>query len=222
MTNRRLLPIFLFVFALLCRTADAAPLGKVVRILDGTTVVVDFAGTQLPVRLAGIEIPQGTEASGRSYESIARQYLDAELLSRFVLLEYDPRLPRTDRDGRTVAQLYRSPDALFVTGAMIRAGIAVVSRQERCAFTPALLDAQRHARGAGAGYWNETGVASTLFDNSPNVKYLGTFNPEEVAAAQRSGRKVALPSAPKTPAAAKPRAKSTQPQQPIVVIVREE
>jgi endonuclease YncB( thermonuclease family) len=222
MTIRRLFPVSLFLFVLLhSTTAIAAPMGKVVRVIDGRTVVVDLAGTQLPVRLAGIEIPQGSDPAGRSYESIARQFLEKELLTRFVLFEYDPTLARTDSDGRAVAQLYRSPDAVFVAREMIRSGIAVVSHSERCAFTAAFLDVERHARGAGAGYWNETGVANPLlFAGAPNIKYLGTLDPEQVASAQRSSRAGKKGMAPA--ANSKSRTKGKKPQQPIVVIVQTE
>jgi endonuclease YncB( thermonuclease family) len=223
MTIRRLFTVSLFLFALLYSTAAiAGPMGKVVRVIDGRTVVVDLAGTQLPVRLAGIEIPQGSDPTGRSYESIARQFLEKELVTRFVLFEYDPMLPRTDSEGRALAQLYRSPDAVFVTREMIRSGIAVVSHAERCAFTTAFLDVERHARGAGAGYWNETGVAAPLlFAGAPNIKYLGTLDPEQVASAQRSSRTTKKGAA-KAATNGKTRSKGKKPQQPIVVIVQTE
>jgi endonuclease YncB( thermonuclease family) len=222
MMNRRLFTISLALSALLSPAAAiAAPMGKVVRVLDGRSVVVDLAGTQLPVRLAGIEVPQGSDAAGRSYESAARQFLESELLTRWVLLEYDAVLPHTGSDGRAVAQLYRSPDAVFVAREMIRAGLAVVSHAERCAFTAAFVDAERQARGAGAGYWNDTGLAASLpFATSPTIKYLGTLDPEQVASAQRAGRAGKKGMAPA--ANGKSRTKGKKPQQPIVVIVQTE
>ena len=91
---------------LLCLAMSAqAAMERVARIVDSRTIVVIRNGAEADVRLSGVIVPPAEEAA-------ARQYLRTELLARWVLIDPDRGL------GAPYAFVYRSPDALFVNGAV--------------------------------------------------------------------------------------------------------
>lgn len=94
---------FLFLVCLAVR-AEAA-MERVARIVDSRTIAVYRNGHEADVRLAGVVVPPAEEAA-------AVDYLRRELLGRWVLIEPDAAL------GDPWAFVYRSPDALFVNGAV--------------------------------------------------------------------------------------------------------
>ncbi len=143
--------------------------GRVVRVVDGDTVIVAVAGATGPVRLIGIDTPEtvaphrpvecyGPEASARLKHllppgSPVRLWRDVE--------------PR-DRFGRLLAYVQRAGDGLFVNLDQVRAGAAIAK-----AFPPntwyraAFEDAQSRARAAGRGLWGTCGGADVPLAPAP-------------------------------------------------------
>jgi len=80
---------------------SAAPMVRVISIKDSRTVVVDDRGVAAEVTLAQVVIPPAEEEA-------AAAYLRKTLVNSWVMMERDER----------GAYLYRSPDALFVNGAL--------------------------------------------------------------------------------------------------------
>jgi hypothetical protein len=91
---------FLFIF-LIAVSAQAAPMFRVIKIVDPTTIIVEREGVRSEVHLAGIEITDRNNAFAS---------LSWTLASSWVMIE----------DGR----VYRSPDALFVNEELVRKGFA--------------------------------------------------------------------------------------------------
>ena len=89
---------------------------KVVRIIDGDTVLISIDGEDTRVRLIGINTPERDEANGKDATTFIQNLLKGES----VYLKYGTE--RKDFYGRTLAYLYRAPDGLFVNLEIVRQG----------------------------------------------------------------------------------------------------
>ena len=87
---------------------------KVVRVIDGDTVKIDYNGKATNVRLIGVDTPEivhpskPVEAYGKEASNFTKNLLQGES----VYLRFD--IDKTDKYGRLLAYLYRAPDGLFV------------------------------------------------------------------------------------------------------------
>lgn len=96
---------------------------KVIRVVDGDTVRIDYEGTETTVRLIGVDTPETVhprrpeEEYGKEAAMFTRNLLQGES----VYLRFDPQ-NTTDIFGRTLAYLYRAPDGLFVNLEIVRQG----------------------------------------------------------------------------------------------------
>src|SRR5262249_8329161 len=95
---------------------------KVVRVIDGDTVVISLDGKETRVRLIGVDTPETVhprkpvEISGTEASVITTNLLKGES----VFIEYAQQ--KKDKYGRTLAYLFRAPDGLFVNLEIIRQG----------------------------------------------------------------------------------------------------
>ena len=102
---------------------------KVVRIIDGDTVKIDYRGKATNVRLIGVDTPETVHPS-KSVEVYGKEASDFTknlLLGESVYLRFDT--DRTDTFGRLLAYLYRAPDGLFVNLEIVRQGYGHVYTQ---------------------------------------------------------------------------------------------
>ena len=95
---------------------------KVIRVIDGDTVKIDYNGKATNVRLIGVDTPETVhpnkpvEAYGKEASNFTKNLLRGES----VYLRFDTN--RTDTFGRLLAYLYRAPDGLFVNLEIVRQG----------------------------------------------------------------------------------------------------
>lgn len=95
---------------------------KVVQIIDGDTVKIDYNGKSTNVRLIGVDTPETVhpnkpvEFYGKEASNFTKNLLQGES----VYLRYD--VERTDQYGRLLAYVYRVPDGLFVNLEIVRQG----------------------------------------------------------------------------------------------------
>lgn len=89
---------------------------KIVRIVDGDTVIISYEGEDTSVRLIGIDTPEPNEDYGKEAASFIQNLLQGE----FVYLRFGKE--KTDIYGRMLAYLYRAPDGLFVNLEIVRQG----------------------------------------------------------------------------------------------------
>ncbi len=95
---------------------------KVIRTIDGDTIVVSVKGGEVTVRLIGVDTPEtvhpnkGVEYFGKEASRFTRNLLKGES----VYLEYEQ--DRFDKHGRTLAYAFRAPDGLFVNLEIVRQG----------------------------------------------------------------------------------------------------
>ena len=125
----------LFVFAVLGVLPDVSPpvaypvedfsgdiAYRVLRVVDGDTVEIDFQGKATKVRLIGVDTPETVHPSKpvEAYGKEASNFTKNLLIGEFVYLRFD--VDRTDNFGRLLAYLYRAPDGLFVNLEIVRQG----------------------------------------------------------------------------------------------------
>src|SRR3954471_8157355 len=79
-----------------------AGMAHIVSVVDSHTLVIEEQHVRVPVRLAGVAVPQSDEAA-------AVEFLRRTTASGWVLVEHDSA-------HRDEVWLYRSPDGLFVNG----------------------------------------------------------------------------------------------------------
>ena len=121
---------------------------QVVRITDGDTIRVSFAGgTNLALRYIGIDTPETDEA----FFQEAAAYNEQLILGQTVYLETD--VSETDRYGRLLRHVWLA-DGRLVSEELVAAGLAVASTYPPdVKYQARFLDAERVARGAGLGFW---------------------------------------------------------------------
>ena len=95
---------------------------KVVRVIDGDTVKIDYNGKATNVRLIGVDTPETVHPSKpvEAYGKEASNFTKNLLLGESVYLRFDT--DRMDTFGRLLAYLYRAPDGLFVNLEIVRQG----------------------------------------------------------------------------------------------------
>ena len=136
---------------------------RVIRVIDGDTIVVSQAGKSVRVRLIGVDCPEAG-GRGKPVEWFAREstaYVRSLLDNRSVYLEFDPTGNKIDRYGRTLAHVYRVPDRLWINREIISRGYGFALTRYPFAYLDEFRQAERSAREAGRGLW-ETGKGAEL------------------------------------------------------------
>lgn len=127
---------------------------RVESVHDGDTVTVRFAdGHAEHVRLLGIDAP---ELSQGMWGRAAQVMLSGEVLGKTVILETEPVKP--DPYGRTLGYL-RTRRGMTVNEQMLTDGAAFYYDPGKpLMLTPALLQAEEHARDHRLGVWSAAGL----------------------------------------------------------------
>jgi micrococcal nuclease len=142
---------------------DDAPPGpggaRVVRVVDGDTLVVRLGGTEETVRVLGIDTPEthhpdkpvecyGPEASARM----------AELLPAGTAVRLERDVELHDTFGRLLAHVVRLPDGERVGLTLVEEGYADTLRiPPNTSLSGELAAARDRARDAGLGLWGACG-----------------------------------------------------------------
>lgn len=118
--------------------------GRVVRVVDGDTLVVERDGAQVKIRLFGIDAPERTQPFGKEATHFLRQQVQGKNLLIHTKV--------TDRYNRIVASV-TSQTGESVDAAMVQAGLAwhykKYSKDEN------LANLENHARQKGMGLWSQ-------------------------------------------------------------------
>jgi len=143
--------ISVFLLALVCGHAFAATLtGKVVRVVDGDTLVVLSEGdAQHKIRLAGIDAPE----RGQPYGRTSKSHLSERVAGRFVVVDWQKR----DRYARIVGKVVLAGEDVCLE--QVEAGLAWHYKRYQAEQTPAdreaYAQAEEEAREARRGLWAE-------------------------------------------------------------------
>jgi micrococcal nuclease len=128
---------------------------RVVRVVDGDTIVVALRGAEERVRYIGMDTPE-TVKPGTAVQCFGKK---ASAENRRLVEGRDVRLvadvEARDRYGRLLAYVYRASDGLFVNAELVRRGYATPAT-----FPPNVRHVDefarlaRQARSAGRGLWS--------------------------------------------------------------------
>ena len=139
------------LFFLLCVAVNADTLtGKVIRIIDGDTVVVLVEGNvQEKIRLSGIDAPERKQPFG----TVSRQLLASMAFEKTVIVDFDKR----DRWGRIIGKIIFEEQDLNLS--QIEKGLAwhyktyqvEQSEEDRELYSQAEI----RARSSKAGLWSD-------------------------------------------------------------------
>jgi len=134
------------------KRSDAA---RVVRVVDGDTVVVRTAGHDERVRYIGVDTPESVKP-GTPVQCFAKA---ASAENRRLVEGQEVRLvgdaEARDRYGRMLAYVYRKRDGLFVNAELVRRGYArVLTIPPNVAHESEFRRLARRARAAGRGLWS--------------------------------------------------------------------
>ncbi|MCA1670958.1 MAG: thermonuclease family protein, partial [Actinobacteria bacterium] len=132
-----------------------------VRVIDGDTVVVSFAGREENVRLIGIDTPESTDPS-QPAECFGAEASErtAELLPAGTEVRLERDVEARDRYARLLAYVFRKPDDLFVNLALVEEGYAAtLTIEPNVAYVDRFVAAATDAREQGLGLWSTCGPA---------------------------------------------------------------
>lgn len=137
--------------------ATGGAAARVVRVVDGDTLVARLGGDDVRVRLIGVDAPESVTPA-RPVECFGPQ-AGARLRALLpdgarVRVATDPSQGREDRFGRTLAEVTRAGRALTVNETLVAGGYARVFRGDgRARLLPRLRDAESRARAGRLGLW---------------------------------------------------------------------
>jgi micrococcal nuclease len=137
------------------RAAGAPAGGRVVRVIDGDTIVVDGGHGAQTIRLLGIDTPETVDPNEPvgCYGPEASAFSKHLMTGRDVTLRYDRE--RVDRYGRWLAYVYLAgAHRRFVNALLVRRGFArTLSIPPNTGHERDLAALERQAALAGRGLW---------------------------------------------------------------------
>ena len=135
--------------------ARASATARVLRVVDGDTILVSLRGRQERVRYIGVDTPETVKPNTpvQCFGKQASAYDHGLLDGRSVRLAGDAEA--RDRYGRLLAYVYRAGDGLFVNAALVRGGYArTLTIPPNVAHAGELAALAGEARRAGRGLWS--------------------------------------------------------------------
>jgi micrococcal nuclease len=140
------------------RSRPAGGAARVVRVVDGDTIVVRLGGRYEKLRYIGMDTPESVKPGVpvQCYAERASRENERLVAGRQVrvVVGAEPR----DRYGRLLAYVYRASDGRFVNAALVAGGYArtlTIPPNDR--FAPRLAALQRAAQRADRGLWRACG-----------------------------------------------------------------
>jgi endonuclease YncB( thermonuclease family) len=126
--------------------------GRIVRVLDGDSLVLRVERVDIPLRLARIDAPEWNQPHGRT----AHRVLSGWVLNKRVHVD----VVDTDRYDRSVVEMF--VDGIHINREMVRNGHAWA--YTRYGGSAAVIELEREARAARCGLWElPSGLRQTPF-----------------------------------------------------------
>lgn len=129
---------------------------RVVRVVDGDTVVARLASGEERIRLIGIDTPESVDPR-RPVECFGKEAArrTAALLPAGTAIRLERDVEARDRFGRLLAYVHRRDDGLFVNLALAQDGYAqVLTIPPNVAYADRFAAAVAEARADGRGLWS--------------------------------------------------------------------
>ncbi len=147
---------------------------KVIRVIDGDTVNIDYNGNATNVRLIGVNTPETVHPSKsvEAYGKEASNFIKNLLQGESVYLRFDT--DRRDNFDRLMAYLYRAPDGLFVNLEIVRQGYGHVYTEAPFKHLELFRYYENRARTAGKGVYGSSQPNGEAGEISPATESDGT------------------------------------------------
>jgi endonuclease YncB( thermonuclease family) len=145
--------------------ASAGDMLKVVKVVDANVVVVKKGKDELTIRLLGVVVPDPTDKKKEvaDFGTWAAEYLTAYLKDQWVMVETEPKAPKTDKEGRLYGYVYRVKDASLVNEALIAEGYGIVPEQPEFPLSDRFLSKEQEARDGRRGIWGKEAYRAAEF-----------------------------------------------------------
>ncbi|WP_207263300.1 thermonuclease family protein [Desulfovibrio sp. Huiquan2017] len=160
---RRHNPLWVHLAALAClfgcllafRTAPAGDgTARLIRVLDGDSLRVEYQGRTLELRLIGVDAPEYRQEYSRKARDFTRNFCRDKPLQ----LEFDTE--RRDHYGRTLAYVHAG--GLMLNEELVRAGLAIPFRvRPNTRYFARFRQAEDEARREQRGFWRKGGLDMT-------------------------------------------------------------
>lgn len=139
-------------------SSSSTRMARVLRVVDGDTILVAVDGRQERVRYIGIDTPETVKPNtpvqcfGKRASAENHRLVDGRAVRLVVGVE------ARDRYGRLLAYVYRAGDGLFVNEALVRGGYATtLTIAPNVRFAERFAAVASQARDAGRGLWSACG-----------------------------------------------------------------
>ncbi len=120
---------------------------KVLRVIDGRTIVVDSADGEQTIRLIGVESP----AFGDPFADFAQEVVESWIGGKDVILEADQQ----DGNGQGHLMRYVFFDNIMINAALILNGLGrAATEHPNTRYDGFLIDMERQARESQTGIWD--------------------------------------------------------------------
>ena len=144
---------------------DKKKLFKVIKVIDGDTIVASIRGKNETIRLLGIDSPETVDPRKpvQCFGKQASDKMKSFVLGKFVKLVDDRSQGNRDKYNRLLRFVYL-PDsvATFVNGEMVKQGYAFSYRQYPTKFLNKFNSFETYAREHNLGLWNSCPVNDTV------------------------------------------------------------
>ena len=131
---------------------------RIVRVIDGDTIVINQGGKDVRLRLIGIDTPETVHPSKpvEYYGKEASAFLSSLLTNQDVYLGFDQvnqQINHQDRFGRLLAYVYRCSDSLFVNAEIVRQGYGFAYTKYPFSYMEYFRSLEKDSRESMRGLW---------------------------------------------------------------------
>jgi micrococcal nuclease len=126
---------------------------KVVRVVDGDTVVVRYEGREERIRLIGVDTPETVHPNKpvEAYGEEAKEYTKKKLKEKDIQIEFD--VQERDRYGRLLGYIW--VDGLLFNDELLRMGYArVATFPPNVKYVEMFKETEKNAKEKQVGIWN--------------------------------------------------------------------
>ena len=165
---------------------------KVVRVVDGDTVVLLIQGREHSVRLIGVDTPETVHPQKpvQRYGREASLFLKNLLQGEGVYIEHKAGVAEFDQYGRLLAYLYRVPDGLFVNFELVRQGYGYAYTRFPFQYMDLFRFYERKARECEKGLWApDMGEAKATPISPPDAIKAAPISPPDAIEETETPRK---------------------------------
>ena len=158
------------------------PVYKVVRVVDGDTLVAANGSEEIKIRLIGVDTPETVHPRKpvEEYGKEASNFLKNLLKGESIHL----KITSKDKYDRTLAYVFRYPDGLFVNAEIIRQGYGHAYTNFPFEYMEQFRELEKFARVNQKGLWGSGGSIGTdpneVGSNDPNSLQSQQANKETV------------------------------------------